>query len=212
MESNMTDKPSILIIDYNIGNVASISNMLQYLGEECHLSSDLEQIKKAKKIILPGVGAFDAAMSILRDTGIDKALQEAVDNGAYLFGICLGSQLLMESSEEGKMPGLGFVKGKVVKFQLEDSSLKVPHMGWNLVHPTQDSSLFSPEIDEHRFYFAHSFFMKCENARDIAAECEYGLRFTCAVESGNILGVQFHPEKSHKFGLKLFERFVGLPC
>jgi glutamine amidotransferase len=201
----------IVIVDYGMGNISSIANMIKKTGGESMLSSDTQTILNAKKIILPGVGSFDAGIRALRDSNLDKTIIEAVGNGSIILGICLGFQLLFENSEEGTLPGLGLIKGEVKKF-LNTSSLRVPHMGWNSIEPKSDSILFNRKLEENnplRFYFVHSYYTECHNESDISASCIYGNKFTCAIENKNILGVQFHPEKSHKYGIDLFKRFLN---
>lgn len=201
----------MIIVDYGVGNLASVHNMVKKVGGTASLSSDYETIANAKKIILPGVGAFDHGVNALKEKRLDDAIKQAVDkNGAKLLGICLGMQLLFESSEEGRLPGLGLIKGSVKKFNFEQSNLKIPHMGWNKITPVKDSLLFRVGQTEQRFYFVHSFYVSCTDISDITATSSYGSDFTCAVERGSVFGAQFHPEKSHKFGMDLMRRFVKL--
>ena len=199
----------ILILDYGMGNVASVANMIRRIGVEARLTSSPEEVRSADKLILPGVGSFDAGVKALTASSLDVAVKEAViQRGASLLGICLGMQLLFESSEEGELPGLALVPGSVKRFQLSDQGLRVPHMGWNVVRPSRASRLFDPEGEEQRFYFVHSYYAACRDQADACAVAHYGHDFTCAVERGNIMGVQFHPEKSHRFGLALLKRFA----
>ena len=160
--------------------------------------------------VLPGVGSFDAGIIALKERSLDIAVKSAVkENGSLLLGICLGMQLLFDSSEEGSLPGLGLIPGHVCYFQLKDEKLRVPHMGWNIVKPKRSSILFDIE-DEHRFYFVHSYHVNCLNAKDVSATTHHGYDFVSATESGNVMGVQFHPEKSHRFGMALFKKFLSL--
>jgi glutamine amidotransferase len=160
-------------------------------------------------VVLPGVGAFDAGVQALRARGLDKGLAAAIQNGATVLGICLGFQLLFETSEEGRLPGLGLVRGKVVKFSAADPELRVPHMGWNAVSPLRDSVLFATGPEERlRYYFVHSYYADCADRDDVTATSTHGREFACAIERGRLLGVQFHPEKSHRFGMGLFQRFL----
>jgi glutamine amidotransferase len=192
-----------------MGNVASVLNMIHRIGGEAFLSSSADQIRSAAKLILPGVGAFDAGVNALKDAGLDTVIREAVvQNGAMILGICLGMQLLMETSEEGVLPGLGLVPGRVRKISVQDHGLRVPHMGWNKVKPQRPSVLFDPGDDSLRYYFVHSYFVQCDDPKDVAGIACYGHDFTAALERGNILGVQFHPEKSHRFGMALFKRYL----
>jgi len=208
----MPSSTPVFIIDCGIGNVASVANILRRVGGSSYLTRDVSTICKAQKIILPGVGAFDSGISALQNAGLVDALKEAVVNGAYLFGICLGMQILLGSSEEGELPGLGLIEGQVKRFRVEEQGLRVPHMGWNNIKPKPEAILFDDLIEEYRFYFVHSFFAECASSCDIAATAFYGQEFVCAVQHERILGVQFHPEKSHKFGMNLFKNFIELPC
>ncbi|NOH80815.1 imidazole glycerol phosphate synthase subunit HisH [Vibrio sp. RE86] len=204
----------IVILDYGMGNPSSILNMIRKVGGDATITSDHEVITRAKAIILPGVGSFDNGMQKLNESGLTPLIKKLVLKDKLPFlGICLGMQLLFESSEEGSIPGLGLVKGKVTRFNFdEDSRLKVPHMGWNVVTAKHDCSLYNGFVDESRFYFVHSYYVECDDERDIAATSCYGHQFTCSVQSGNITGVQFHPEKSHKFGIHFFRNFLDLLC
>jgi glutamine amidotransferase len=200
---------SILIVDYGLGNIASIRNIVRKAGGDAHVSSDPKSLETAKKIILPGVGAFDRGADALSKTGIGEAICRAANQGSSVLGICLGMQLLMDGSEEGMLPGLGLVPGRVHHFPA-DMNLKVPHMGWNYVSPTKPSTLFGQEDENPRFYFVHSYFAKCTEIQDVAANTHYGINFASAFSRNNVYGVQFHPEKSHRFGLELFQRFISL--
>lgn len=200
----------ISIVDYGMGNSGSIANMLRYLGAECNLVNDPESLANSSAIILPGVGSFDNGVEKLQP--FIRVLNELViEKKVPFLGICLGMQLLFENSEEGQLPGLGWIRGNVVKFDFNEtqfSNLKVPHMGWNLVKPEFDvkSTLYFPE--QSRFYFVHSFHVQCEDDADVFATTCYGYDFTCAVRRDNIWGAQFHPEKSHKFGFNFFRCFI----
>lgn len=205
--SNLRKTNIVAIVDYGMGNIASVSNMIKKIGGESIFTKDKDVILNSNRIILPGVGSFDAGMDALKSSGLDTVLISAANNGSKILGICLGFQLLFDSSEEGKLPGLGLVKGKVKKFN--NLTLRVPHMGWNTIAPLYDSTLFEKDKQNPtRFYFVHSYFAECEDLSDISASCSYGDTFTCAIERKNILGVQFHPEKSHKFGMKLLQRYL----
>ena len=203
----------IVIVDYGIGNLGSVLNMLKRVGAPATISSDPAEIEKAEKLILPGVGAFDAGMKQLQDSQLIGLLSEkALARNTPTLGICLGMQLLMENSEEGELPGLGWIKGSNVRFRLEEGNghLKVPHMGWNTVDVKRADSLFKDLDDEARFYFVHSYRVVCERESDVLATTNHGGDFVSAVQSGNIMGTQFHPEKSHKFGMKLLSNFAEL--
>lgn len=200
----------IVVIDYGVGNSGSIANMLDYLGFDVCIASESTEIRKASHLILPGVGAFDPAMTRLRASGMIPVLEDAVfGKRVPILGVCLGMQLLGRSSQEGKETGLGWLAADTIKLSPPiGAPLKIPHIGWSDVLPRTNARLFSAGM-QSRFYFVHSYHMRCDNSETIAAECDYGGLFTCAVEQGNIFGVQFHPEKSHKFGMELFRRFAG---
>ncbi len=204
----------ITIVDYGMGNLGSIKNMFKYLGVESTIQSDVDKIKRASKILLPGVGSFDTAMQKinrgdLREVLDEKALKEQVP----ILGICLGMQLLTKNSEEGEFDGLGWIDAKSISFKDRvDSQLKIPHMGWNIVRKNQKSKLTEgfELFDESRFYFVHSYFVRVEDEKNSILKTEYGVEFDSAIQKDNIFGVQFHPEKSHKFGMKLFENFARI--
>ena len=199
----------VAIIDYGLGNLGSIANMLKVIGEKSVITADKETIAKADKIILPGVGAFDAGMAKLNETGlVDFIKEQVVNEKKPLLGICLGMQLLGRKSEEGELPGLGLIPFDSVRFQFDDTSLRVPHMGWDVVEFQQNSSLTEGLTGRPRYYFVHSYHAKCDSKDNVLMTCDYGYEFACAVVSGNIYGVQFHPEKSHDFGMALLENFV----
>lgn len=202
----------ITIIDYGMGNLGSIYNMLKKIGVESNITSDIEEIKIADKIILPGVGAFNSAMIRIIETGFrDVLIKKAIEEKIPVLGICLGMQLLTNSSEEGDLPGLAFIPSKTIRFNFEyKENLKIPHMGWNLVDECNPSHLTKDLPEEPRFYFVHSYYVKVEYERNSILKTNYGIEFDSAIQKDNILGVQFHPEKSHKFGMKLFENFAKL--
>jgi len=203
----------IAIIDYNVGNVGSIENILKRIGSEVVITSELSVLRKANKLILPGVGSFDNGMKNLHDLGIVDVLKEKViDSGTPLLGICLGMQLLTEDSEEGSLPGLGFFKAHTRKFPSRccGQKLNIPHMGWNYVCATEGAKLFNNSAEDMRFYFVHSYYVECENKSDIIGTTEYGDRFTSAIGRDKIFGVQFHPEKSHKYGMNLLKNFAEM--
>jgi glutamine amidotransferase len=199
----------VIIIDYGMGNIASVLNMICYIGGEARISVSPDEVRDADTLILPGVGAFDAGITALRERGLDAAIIEAVTrNGASILGICLGMQILMESSQEGHLPGLALVPGNVKRFSVHDKGLRVPHMGWNGVNPTRPSVLFDQSLAEQRFYFVHAYHVECADSQDIAGTTHYGYHFTSAIERGRVMGVQFHPEKSHRSGMALLRRFL----
>jgi len=202
----------IAIIDYNMGNLASVQNAFAKLGEETVVESNPEKFKDYDKLILPGVGAFGDAMEHLRERNMIEALRDYADSGKYMLGICLGMQLLFESSEEfGEHEGLGLIKGHVKAFDESKFSepLKVPHMGWNRMF-TGEHPLFKNLDDNHYLYFVHTFHVTCRDEENIIGRTTYGYEFASAVAHNNIMGIQPHPEKSHENGLKILENFIGL--
>lgn len=197
----------IVIVDYGVGNIGSVASMLNKIGAPARIGCTPESLLSADKLILPGVGHFDRAMTELRSRGLLGPLNQAVlEQRKKVLGICLGAQLLGHQSEEGQLPGLGWLPMLVRKF--DSAQVRVPHMGWSQVSPLR-TDLFGNE-PEQRFYFVHSYYMECEDGRDVLATARYGKEFACAVHRDNIYGVQFHPEKSHRFGLKLLECFAGV--
>ncbi len=202
----------IVIVDYGVGNLASIRNMLRKIGAEATITSDASEIRSAEKLILPGVGAFDTCAKKLQDSGLIPTLNEKVLGGTTpVLGVCVGMQLLTEGSEEGVLPGLGWIKGRVVKFRQESlpKDCKIPHMGWADVKPNKPSRLFDDMYEAPRFYFVHSYFPELTHPEDILVSAVHGSSFAAGMEHENIMGVQFHPEKSHKFGMKLMANFVN---
>lgn len=202
----------IAIVDYNMGNLASIKNAFSLLGQKVVLESDATKFKNYDKLLLPGVGAFGDAMAHLRDREMIEPLKEFAKSGKYMFGICLGMQLLFQSSQEfGDNEGLGLIDGIVVHFDTTkfDQKLKVPHMGWNRVF-TKEHPLFNGLDDKHYLYFVHSYHAICTNKDDIIGKTIYGYEFSSAIAHNNILGIQPHPEKSHQNGLKIVENFIKL--
>ena len=197
----------IIVIDYGMGNLGSIANMIKKVGYKCIITSDLEEIKKATKLILPGVGSFDNGMKNLENLGMIEVLnQKVLVEKTPILGICLGMQLMTKSSEEGTSAGLGWLDAKTKKFVSD--TLKIPHMGWNIIKHQKESKLFDECKSEKRFYFVHSYCVSCNNQEDILANTNYTQDFVSSFEKENIVGVQFHPEKSHKFGMQLLKNFV----
>jgi len=202
----------IAIVDYNMGNLASVQNAFAKLGKDTVVESNPAKFKEYDKLILPGVGAFGDAMEHLRERDMINAIKEFAATGKPMLGICLGMQLLFESSEEfGEHEGLGLIKGHVKAFNEAKFSepLKVPHMGWNRMF-TSEHPLFEGLDENHYLYFVHTFHVTCDNSEDIIGETDYGYRFTSAVAHNNIMGIQPHPEKSHENGLKILENFIKL--
>jgi imidazole glycerol-phosphate synthase subunit HisH len=202
----------ITIIDYKTGNLGSIQNILKRIGTDSIVSSDKAEISKATKLILPGVGAFDTGMRNLSELDlVDILNKKVIEEKIPVLGICLGMQLLSTGSEEGSLNGLGWINASTVRFKFEDSfEYKIPHMGWNFIKQHKTSRLFDNMYSDARFYFVHSYFFKANDREDILTSTTYEKEFTSSVEKENILGVQFHPEKSHKFGMKLLKNFVDL--
>jgi glutamine amidotransferase len=202
----------IVIIDYDVGNLSSIQNMLRRVGAEAAISRDPETIQRATKLILPGVGAFDHGVTKLRDRGLVEVLnQRVLRDRVPILGICLGAQIFTEKSEEGKLPGLGWFDAVTVRFALPpNSNLKVPHMGWSDVTPCKPSRLFAGIEKDARFYFVHSYHFSAGTDSDVLAEASHGSMFHAALEKENIFAVQFHPEKSHRYGMRLLKNFVEL--
>ena len=200
----------ITIIDYKTGNLGSIQNILKRIGEDSVVTSDKDEIARATKLILPGVGAFDTGMRNLSGLNlIDILNKKVIEEKIPVLGICLGMQLLSKGSEEGSLPGLGWIDASTVRFEFEDSTeYKIPHMGWNFIRQHKTGRLFDNMYPDSRFYFVHSYFFSANDPEDVLTSTTYEIEFTSAIERGNILGVQFHPEKSHKFGMKLLKNFI----
>lgn len=201
----------IVVVDYGMGNLASIVNMLKKGGTECVVSSDPMRVGEAEKLILPGVGAFDTGMKNLAERKLIEPLNRAVlERKAPVLGLCLGMQLMTKRSAEGLLAGLGWFDAETVRFRFQDPSLKVPHMGWNTMRFTQESFLEQRLDADARFYFVHSFYVICNRPSNVLGVTTYGHEFACALVNDNMTGVQFHPEKSHRFGLQLLRNFAEL--
>ena len=200
----------IAIVDYDAGNIKSVEKALLHLGQEVTVTGEAEAILKADKVILPGVGAFGDAMEKLRRTGLDKVMKEVADKKTPFLGICLGLQLLFESSEEAPgVAGLGLLKGKILKIP-QAEGLKIPHMGWNSLHLQNGGRLFRG-IDEHTYvYFVHSYYLEAQEESIVKASTRYGVEIHASVEKDNLFACQFHPEKSSTAGLKILKNFVEL--
>ena len=201
----------LIVINYGVGNLGSISNMFSYLGVGHKVSASPEDVMSAERLLLPGVGAFDFGMSKLNDSGLTSALHQRVCvDKVPVLGICLGMHIMCRSSEEGSLPGLGWFDANVKKFDLQsmDKARPVPHIGWNGVTPSKHHVVSDRLPDEPRFYFVHSYHAVCDRPQDEWMLTRYGYPFTAALASENKLAVQFHPEKSHKFGLALLKNFA----
>lgn len=201
----------ITIIDYGAGNIGSIENMIKKVGGKSRVTSNLDEIYDSEKLILPGVGAFDYGMRKLKEKGIDVALQrKVIEEKIPILGICLGMQLMTLKSEEGIEKGLGWFNAEVKKFQTTDEKIKVPHMGWNLINVNKKSRLFNELSIERRFYFVHSYYVESNIETEVLSETNYINKFTSGLERDNIFALQFHPEKSHKFGMDVMLNFLNI--
>lgn len=203
----------ITIVDYGCGNLGSIQNMIKKIGGKAQISSDALQIASADKLILPGVGAFDTGIKNLHDKGLWDVLNKRVlEDKIPILGICLGMQLMTKSSEEGVLSGLSWIEAETKRFDFDNLSekRKIPNMGWNYIQLKKSSILFNGMYENPKFYFVHSYYVNCNQQEDVLAQAEYGNIYDCAFEKDNIFGVQFHPEKSHKYGMKLLENFTAL--
>lgn len=202
----------IVVLDFGMGNIASILNMLRKVGTNAKASSDVRVIEDASHLVLPGVGAFDAGMDSLEKRGILPVLNDkVVKQRTPTLGICLGMQLLGRGSEEGHAPGLGWIEAQSVRFAPREH-IRIPHMGWNTVRIVNESPLLQGMGEASRFYFVHSYHMVCDRREDVLTETTHGESFVSSLRSGNIYGVQFHPEKSHRFGMQLLRNFADVSC
>jgi glutamine amidotransferase len=201
----------IVIVDYGMGNLGSIANMLKQIGMPAMITDDPERIEQADRLVLAGVGAFDAGMQRLNDLRLIPLLERKVlEKKTPFLGICLGMQLLSRCSEEGQLPGLGWFDAETIKFNLEGQAtrLRIPHMGWNEIQVLKDHPLLANLGEEPRFYFVHSYYVRCSRQEDVLAVTDYGLPFHSIIGRENVLGTQFHPEKSHRYGKQILENFV----
>ena len=206
------DQAPVTIVDYGMGNIGSLVNMFRRIGARTIVTDRPGEIASARKILLPGVGAFDAAIARIDGLGLRDVLRaRALDAGVPFLGICLGMQLLVDRSEEGSARGLGLIPGAAMRFP-RGTGLKVPHMGWNEVRVLRQTPLTQPLPPEPRFYFVHSYYVTATDRNDATLACTYGVIFDAGLNRGNIHGAQFHPEKSHKFGMALLSGFADLPC
>lgn len=203
----------IAIVNHGAANIHSVVNMLNHIGHDPIITQSAQDLSQADKIILPGIGNAQKVWANLEKLGYVDSLKEAVEiQKKMILGICVGMQLMTDGSDEGNSPGFGWIKGRCRKFQFEptESQIKIPHMGWNKILPHPGKKIFSYVSEEQKFYFVHSYFVDCENKDDIAASSTYGRDFVCSIEKNNIFGVQFHPEKSHSYGMDLLAHFVAL--
>jgi imidazole glycerol-phosphate synthase subunit HisH len=200
----------ITIVDYGMGNLGSIQNMFKRIGVPSQICADPRELERSEKILLPGVGAFDGAMERINSGGFREVLdRKARIDRVPILGICLGMQLLTRSSEEGRLPGLGWINGQTLRFP-QTEELKVPHMGWNAVNPARPNALTSGLERDARYYFVHSFFVKVDDESDSLLTARYGVTFDAAIAHGNVFGAQFHPEKSHSFGMHFLSNFARI--
>jgi glutamine amidotransferase len=201
----------IVIVDYGMGNLGSIKNMISKLGYNSTITNCIREVKNANKLILPGVGSFDSGLKYLNNLGLYEPIEECVMvKKTPLLGICLGMQLLAKKSEEGIEKGFAFVDANVKKFNFTEKKIKIPHMGWNTVSLLKEHPLFQNLSNDIRFYFVHSYYVECEKREDILTMTNYGSDFVSSFVKDNIMGVQFHPEKSHKYGMNLLKNFVEM--
>lgn len=199
----------VAIIDYGAGNLQSVKKALDFIGAESKITDNKDEINAASHIILPGVGSFADAMSCIRERGLEETIKKSADGSKHFLGICLGLQLLFESSEESPgVKGLGVFKGDIVTIP-KDNGLKVPHIGWNSVKLNQTNGIFEGIKDESYFYFVHSYYLKNADEDIVAGTTEYGVHIQCAVQNGRVCATQFHPEKSSEVGLALLKNFVN---
>jgi imidazole glycerol-phosphate synthase subunit HisH len=202
----------ISVIDYGVCNLGSMLNMLRKVGAEAQLISTAAELERARKLVLPGVGAFDHGIGALRERGLADALRRRVlQDRVPLLGVCLGMQMLGRRSEEGGTEGLGLIDAEVRRFRFApESRQKVPHMGWNQLAPRRDGALLRDLAARSRFYFCHSYHLVCADPGDVLATADYGGEFVAVLQHDNVYGVQFHPEKSHRFGMALLHNFAEL--
>jgi len=203
---------NVTIIDYGLGNIQSIANMVKRVGGIAEIACSSRDIQKAQKLILPGVGAFDHGMNLLHKKNFIPVLKKKiVKDGIPILGICLGAQLFMSNSEEGKLKGLGWIEGNVRKFVFNNPQLlKVPHVGWNTIQIKKKCPLLTKMKNGSRFYFTHSYYIDVSSKEDVVATTEYGIEFVSIFNKDTMYGVQFHPEKSHVFGMALIKNFLTM--
>ena len=199
---------TVTIIDYGMGNLRSVQKAFERINVTANITNNPLDLTNANKIILPGVGHFQQGMKNLSETGFVDAIREQIIKDKPILGICLGMQLLTSFSEEGNVYGLGVVPGKTLKFPF--SKLKIPHMGWNSLNIIKETKFSNNISKDDLFYFVHSYYVKCSNITDVLFQTEYGITFDSGFQHGNIFGVQFHPEKSHKSGLSVLSNFISL--
>jgi len=203
----------IIILDNLMGNANSVSNMIKFIGKDCKVSSEINDIKNASRIIIPGVGSFDNSMKILKSNHrlLDTLKEKILIKKTLVLGICIGMQIFFDKSEEGKEKGLQWIEGDVLSFKKLENKVKVPHIGWNNITIKNKNFIVKNVLDEQlRFYFVHSYYVNCKYDEHSVGSTFHGKNFTSIVNKENIFGVQFHPEKSHKFGMQLFKNFLSI--
>jgi len=203
----------IAIIDYGVGNIRAFANIYKKLGVPLIIAKTADDLIGAKKLILPGVGAFDHAMDQLQKSGMRAFLDDMVIKEQIpVIGICVGMQMLAKSSDEGKLDGLGWIDASVKKFDESEIRFKthLPHMGWNDIKLVRENKILKGLEKDAKFYFLHSYYFHCNQSEDVIAEADYGIEFSCAINKNNVYGVQFHPEKSHEYGIQLLKNFSDL--
>lgn len=200
---------SVAVIGYGLGNTGSVLNMFKRIGADAHLATTPDEVAAADRVLLPGIGAFDTGVSKLEAPGFADAIREVAAAGRPVLGICLGMQLLLDGSEEGTAQGLGLIPGRSHKFA-ETAGIRVPHMGWSAIEPRRSDPLIAGAETGSRFYFVHSYHVVPDRPDDALATSDYGIDFVSMVRSGNVMGAQFHPEKSHTFGMTILRNFATL--
>lgn len=200
---------SVSVVSYGLGNLGSVMNMLKRIGADPRIASTPEEVEASDRLLLPGIGAFDTGMRLLNETGLTGPIQAFARGGRPLLGICLGMQLLLDSSDEGKAPGLGLIAGTSKHFD-ESIGLRIPHVGWNTLVPSRPDPLLADLPDESRFYFVHSYRVVPESNDDTLAVSHYGVPFASMIRAENVMGAQYHPEKSHSFGMQILRNFSSL--
>lgn len=200
---------SVSVVDYGLGNLGSVLNMFRRIGVEASTVRTPEEIETSDRVLLPGVGAFDRGTALLHVNGLGEAARTFARSGKPVLGICLGMQLLLDSSEEGTSRGLGLIPGRSVRFE-SSPGLRVPHMGWNAIAPTRPDPLLSDVVHENRFYFVHSYHVVPDDPTAVLAHSRYGVDFASMIRLGNVMGAQYHPEKSHAFGMTVLRNFAAL--